>query len=361
MPEFIPGRELSARFFEEIAVPILRRQFPALPFSAGLLGYGSDVLGYDDPVSTDHMWGPRFYLFLREEDMSKAPLIMRAFSEGFPTWYLGYCVHFSEPDPEDNGVRHPEPEHTGPVSPLVFIHTPEGYLRGYLGTGSLEGLEPADWLSFSEHRLLALRRARFFRDDLGFAAKLQALHFYPEPVRLYLLASHWSLIAEEQAFVRRCADVGDEAGSVLACARIAERLMRLMFLYCGEYAPYSKWFGTAFSRLPVEPDIREAILGALSAREIGEREERLVQAQYLVAGVHNASGLTPPVEVRVQNYFSRHIRVIFADRIARAIAAQLEGTPLSRLPLIGTLSAVANFTAISDSPQERGRVRALYL
>lgn len=361
MPEFIPGRELSARFFEEIARPILQRQFPALPFSAGLLGYGSDVLGYDDPVSTDHMWGPRFYLFLREEDFSQAPVILRAFSEAFPSRYLGYCVHFSEPDPQDNGVRRPEPEHTGPVSPLVFIHTPGGYLRGYLGTDRLEALEAADWLSFSEHRLLALSKARFFEDGLGFSQKLQALHFYPEPVRLYLLASNWSLIAEEQAFVRRCSDVGDEAGSVLACARIAERLMRLMFLYCGEYAPYSKWFGTAFSRLPVDSAIREAVLGALSARGIGEREERLVQAQYLVAGVHNASGFTPPVEVRVQKYFERNIRVIFADRIAQAIAAQLEGTALARLPLIGTLSAVANFTAISDSPEERGRVRALYL
>lgn len=361
MPEFIQGGGLSARFYEEVAAPILRRQFPELSLSAGLLGYGSDVLGYDDPVSTDHMRGPRFYLFLREEDFSQAPLIMRAFGEGFPSSYLGYSVHFSEPDPNDNGVRHPMPEHTGPVSPLVFIHTPESYLREYLGTDRINGLEPADWLSLSEHRLLALRKARFFRDDLGFAEQLLALRFYPEPVQLYLLASNWSLIAEEQAFVRRCADVGDEAGSMLACARIAERLMRLMFLYCGEYAPYSKWFGTAFSRLPVDPAIPEAVFRALSAQDIGEREAQLVQAQSLVAGVHNASGFTPPVDVRIQNYFGRSIQVIFADRIAQALAGQLQGTKLSHLPLIGTLSAVANFTAISDPPKERGRVRTLYL
>lgn len=68
MPKFIKGKELCRNFFTEIAKPILDRQFPGLVYSAGLLGYGSDVLGYDDPVSTNHMWGPRFYLFLKEED-----------------------------------------------------------------------------------------------------------------------------------------------------------------------------------------------------------------------------------------------------------------------------------------------------
>ena len=58
---FIPGRELCRGFFEEAARPILRERFPDLAYTAGLLGYGSDVLGYDDVVSTDHMWGPRFY------------------------------------------------------------------------------------------------------------------------------------------------------------------------------------------------------------------------------------------------------------------------------------------------------------
>ena len=98
--------------------------------------------------------------------------------------------------------------------------------------------------------LLALTAGKFFQDDLKMADRLSNLNFYPESVRLYLIASNWSLAAEEQAFVRRCADVGDETGSMLACARIAERLMRLAFLYCRRYAPYSKWFGTAFARLP---------------------------------------------------------------------------------------------------------------
>ncbi len=71
MPEFISGIKLCKGFFSEAAKPILDKLYPGLHYSAGLIGYGSDVLGYDDPVSRDHMWGPRFYMFLDKKDISK--------------------------------------------------------------------------------------------------------------------------------------------------------------------------------------------------------------------------------------------------------------------------------------------------
>ena len=146
MAEFIKGRILSRRFFNEIAKPVLDEYFPTLQYSAGLLGYGSDVLGFDDATSTDHMWGPRFYLFLNESDISKRDTIMEVFSHTLPYTFLGYSVHFSAPDPNDCGVRHAEFISEGPVSPLIFIHTPEEYLTDYLGTAFLHDLSAADWL-----------------------------------------------------------------------------------------------------------------------------------------------------------------------------------------------------------------------
>ena len=56
---------------------------------------------------------------------------------------------------------------------------------------------------------------------------------------------------------------GDSLGSALVCGRIAERLMRLCFLYCRQYAPYSKWFGTAFQQLPIPQELKDAIGGRL--------------------------------------------------------------------------------------------------
>lgn len=360
MAEFIKGRALSEGFFFDAAKPLLDAHFPDLVYSAGLLGFGSDVLGYDDSTSTDHMWGPRFYLFLRGDDLKRCDEILRALSESLPRTYKGYSVHFSAPEPGGVGIRHMQPADAGPVSPLIFISSFDDYLDQYLGTHDLEHLTAADWLAFSEHRLLALNAGKLFVDGLQIQKRLEPVRFYPKDIWLYLIASNWSLIAEEQAFVKRCAVVGDALGSKLVCARIAERLMRLAFLYCRRYAPYSKWFGTAFAQLPIDPRIRAAIKAAVGADTIEVREAQIVLAQKLMADWHTSLGITAPVDVRVELYYDRDIQVIYADKIAGAVHDALGASPLAQLPLIGTLSEVANFTVLYDHPQHRARIQSLF-
>lgn len=361
MTQFIKGMDLCEGFFSDIVKPILDKSFPHLRYSAGLIGYGSDVLGYDDSVSSDHMWGPRLYLFLLKEDMLQKEKLMDTFSGELPYFYKGYSVNFSVPDPNDGGIRHAEAISQGPVSPLIFIRTLDDYLEEYLGCSDFDNLTELDWISFSQHKLLSLTAGRLFWDDLHCGEKLQKLSYYPDNVRLFLLASNWSLLSEEQAYVRRCHDVGDEIGSFFACTRIAQRLMHLGFLYCNIYAPYSKWFGTAFGALPIGDEIKAAIYGAVTAADIEQREENIVAAQLLMAQLHNRSQLTDPVEVKIQPYFTRDIKVIYADRIAAAIKEKLKGTALEDFPLIGTLGDVANFTAVTDDPAWRQSIKRLYL
>lgn len=368
MAEFIKGLELSESFFLEIAKPILDEHFPDLKYSAGLIGYGSDVLGYDDEVSADHMWGPRFYLFLKPEDIAEGQKIMSVFSETLPYSYKGYSVNFSEPDPNDNGVRHAKFIDSGKVNPLIFIQTFDEFLTERIGTADLSGLQPLDWLTFSEHRLLSLVSGTMFIDDLGVMDKISPLKYYPRDVKAYLIASNWNIIASEQAFVRRCGECRDEAGSVIICARIAERLMRLCFLYADTYAPYSKWFGTAFNRLsaadkstaPLLSNVKEMIDSALHAASPDLREDSLVKAQALVADLHNASGLTDYVAYEIESYFGRNIKVIFAEKFAFAMSEKLKGTVFENLPLIGSLSQVSGLSDISDDCGCRERIRRLY-
>ncbi len=360
MSDFIKGLELCEGFFLDVAKPILDKNYNNLLYTAGVIGYGADVIGFDDETSSDHMWGPRFYLFLNDKDIGLKDEIIELFSNQFPYTYKGYSVHFSEPDVNDGGVRRQEYIDNGKVSPLIFIYKFSDYLKSYLGVDSLDSLLPRDWLSFSQHKLLALTSGKLFVDGLNIGSELEKLKYYPEDVKLYLIASNWSLVAEEQAFVKRCHNVGDEIGSVLVCARIAERLMRLSFLYCNRYAPYSKWFGKAFGLLPISDEIKLTINKAITANNITQRENSIVKAQKLLADMHNLLSITEFVDVKIENYFGRDIKVIFADKIADHTAKKLIGTMLEKYPLIGTLSEVANFTAISDNAEYRDNVKALY-
>ncbi len=361
MTTHIKGMDLCRGFFFDHAKAIIDSTCPNLPYTAGLLGYGSDVLGYDDAVSRDHMWGPRFYLFLRQEDMAKKSVLWEALTTRLPYTYRGYSVHFTEPDEADNGVRHPLPITEGKVNPLIFILSFEEYLTEQLGSADLAHITPAMWLSFSEHRLLSLVSAQFYVDGLACEKRLAYIRFYPDTIKRYLAASCWDIIAAEQAFMKRAADCGDEIGSRLVCARIAERLMRLCFLYRETYAPYSKWFGTAFGKLDIAPVVGESIREALVTNDSETRETMLIRAQLAVAAIHNQSGMTPPVDVREELYYGRPVRVIFADKLADAISDTLTGTALDGIPRIGSFSQLGGLSGLSDEVEYQDSVTGLYL
>ncbi|MCJ7717098.1 MAG: hypothetical protein MUO54_11355, partial [Anaerolineales bacterium] len=48
--------------------PILTEEFPELMYASAIIGSGSEVLGFDDDLSSDHHWGPRTMLFLSAGD-----------------------------------------------------------------------------------------------------------------------------------------------------------------------------------------------------------------------------------------------------------------------------------------------------
>ena len=60
----------------------------------------------------------------------------------------------------------------------------------------------------------------------------------------------------------------------MVAARLARDAMRLAFLMAESYAPYSKWLGTAFTRLPDPDGLGACLVGAVH-RSAAEREAAL--------------------------------------------------------------------------------------
>jgi len=315
MQDFIPGLKLSELFYTEAAKPILGTHFPQISYSAALLGWGSEVLGYDDIQSSDHHWGPRFLLFLSAQNYEKNKhAIAEALSHNLPHRFRGYSTNFGEPD--EVGVRLFKETEAGPVNHMIIIETIERFFGWYLGCNPYESLTAADWLSFSEHKLLAVTSGQVFHDGLGELEDVRRkFHYYPRDVWLYQLAAQWIKIFEEREFVGRCGDVGDELGSMVIAARQVKNLMRLCFLMERKYAPYSKWFGTAFSQLECAPELSSIFTEVLLSATWKERERHLSRAYGVIARMHNALQITRTISEEVSNYGGRPYLVFEAPEL----------------------------------------------
>jgi hypothetical protein len=319
MPKFIPGLKLCELFYQKEVRPILRKNFPNLRYSAAVLGWGSEVLGFDTPLSRDHHWGPRVLLFLDQEDYPKLKdAISESLSNNLPYEFMGYWTNFSKPEP--NGVRHPVRIKRGPVNHMVNIFTLKSFFEARLGFDPTKKIEVINWLTVPQQRLLEIVSGEVYLDGLGQLRKIRAkLKFYPRDVWLYLLAAQWRKISEEEAFVGRTGDVGDELGSQVVAARIVCEIMKLAFLMEKQYAPYSKWLGTAFSRLKIGKKLTPVLQDVLLAKTWKARERKLAQAYSIIARQHNALRITKPLPTKATKYYSRPYLVIHGDTFANSI------------------------------------------
>lgn len=324
MPNFIPGLELSERFFFETVKPILDKEMPDLKYSAALIGYGSEVLGFDTEESMDHHWGPRFLMFLQEEDFeSRKNGIDKQLSEKLPKNFLGYTTNYSDGD--RTGIRRPAPIMDGPIKHFVEFYTIKSYLEKRLGVSSFDSLTNSDWEKLSEQRLLETVSGKVFIDKLGrLEAMREKLHYYPEDVWLDRLTKEWQKISEIEAFVGRCGDVGDDIGSRLVSSDIIKSIMNLCFLMEKKYIPYAKWFGSGFKRLKNANTFWPIFEKVMNSKDWKERESHLAQAYKEIAKLHNSLDITEKMSEEVVSYYGRSYLVIMADHFVEKIKEKIK-------------------------------------
>ena len=133
MPVFISGLELARLYYEEAVRPILQSKYPNLRHSAGLIGMGSEVLGFDDEMSADHNWGARVDIFVSEEDHSRlADELWQTLARMLPYSIHGYPTHF-EDVPDEIGTVVPRLIDSHPINHRVNITTLNRFVYGYIG------------------------------------------------------------------------------------------------------------------------------------------------------------------------------------------------------------------------------------
>jgi hypothetical protein len=356
---FIPGLKLSQMLYEQAVRPILAARFPRLVYAAARLGYGSDVLGFDTPRSTDHGWGPKLDLFVSDEDyVEHKGAIIRMLSEHLPYEIGGYPTNFAF----DDDAHWIEPIASGPINHGVVVWTVRAFFEDYLNVDPSAELSAIDWLHIPQQKLRTVASGGVFHDGLGELEPIRArLSYYPRDVWLYLLAAQWQRISQDEPFMGRCGDVGDDLGSRLVAARLVRDLMRLCFLIERTYIPYTKWFGTAFARLACAAKLAPLLDHVLRAEEWKERERHLSLAYEVVAGLHNALAITEPLPTQVSTFFDRPYLVLQSGRFAHAIHTAITDEHVKSLPpYLGGVEQFVDSTDVLERNWRIARLRALY-
>lgn len=364
MPEFIPGLELSQLFFIEAVKPAIDAGFPRLPHGAALLGPGSEVLGFDTEMSTDHEWGPRVDIFLHPEDHDRCrDALDELLRERLPPSFRGYSTSFSDPQPGEDGSRMPELRVEPPIRHNVAIVTSRGFFEAYLAFNPEHEIAPADWLTFPEQKLRTITSGPIFHDQVGLESLRNRFTYYPRDVWLYLLAAAWTRLGQEEHLMGRAGSVGDEVGSAIIGARLVRDVMRLCFLMERTYAPYAKWLGTAFQSLRCAGALAPHLSEALAARSWREREAALVEAYEIVAMMHNRLAITDALPTRGQQFFGRPFQVIALRGFARSIVERIEDESVrasAARPLIGSIDQFSDNTDLVSNSEWRATLRRLY-
>ncbi len=247
------------------------------------------MLGYDDSMSTDHTWFARVIVFVADDDLMKQGESLQ-----------GQLIK-RIPDRLDG------------VPTEVKVTSVKQYFLDQLDLDVSAAWDAYDWISLPEQRLCAMTAGAVFHDDLDLTQVRRRLAYYPTDVWLYLMLAGWWRVHPEMNLLGRAGYAGDELGSALISSEIVSGLMHLSFLIERRYAPYSKWFGTAFSELHIADRLSAPLDIALHARTWREREQALGEGYEMVAGAFNDLEITPRLTLEPVRLWDRPFTVMWAD------------------------------------------------
>ena len=247
----ISGLELSKCYYETYGKAMLKEQFPeyADRVAAGLVGHGSECLGFDDMWSKDHDFGPGFCLWLTEKDYEKVGQKMQEAYEALPKAFMGYPA------------RNTSKRGGGRVGELRI---PEFY-EEFTGNGA--------WSEMEDEKLAMAVNGEMFDDPLGefSAIREQLQNGMPFAVWKRRLANAVALTAQAGQYnYGRCKKRNDIVAANLALDEFVREGMRTAYLLNRRYMPYYKWAWRGLENLERLSELKPLFEQVLSSE--GERE-----------------------------------------------------------------------------------------
>lgn len=308
----VSGLKLARAFWTQMGKPMIAAKYPqyAGRIAAGLVGHGSECYGFDDAYSQDHDFGPRFCLWLTDEDYAAIGEQLEADYEALPRKFsvdaqgrVTFEAHArsdasgafpsagadstvipdaaNAPTPgtatddaatAESGAASSDVAEamTTPIDAPLFPVTPraQGANRrdGVFRIGdffeSITGYRtapaqtaPHEWLMLQESTLAAATNGEVFADPTGLFSKTrQGFKNMPDDVRLALISKRLGMIAQAGQYnLPRSLKRGDGAAAWLSIHEFVQATASLVFLVnvpmVVGYMPYYKWQFAALRKL----------------------------------------------------------------------------------------------------------------
>ncbi|MGN0633710.1 MAG: DUF4125 family protein [Oscillospiraceae bacterium] len=226
--EQLNGLAICRAFYECFGKPMIHRNFAEYEdrIVCGMVGEGSDCLGFDDKLSQDHDFGPAFCIWLDEELFDKIGERLKKAYDLLPKRFMDY-----------ERVRSPQSRQRTGVFQSVKFYTDLLETDRLLKTA-------ADWLSLSPERLAAATNGEIFTQSENEFTRIRKTlkNGYPYAVRLKHIAQQTALAAQSGQYnFSRCLKRGDSVTAGICFGEFVKSALRCVHLLDGRYYPYYKW------------------------------------------------------------------------------------------------------------------------
>ena len=223
------GLELCEKFFQKIGYPALKTQFPELlpKMTVGLVGQGSECLGFDDTYSQDHDWGPSFAMWLPKE-------LYNTYHKPLEHLYHSLSCEFSGYPPRRNGAEAQDRD---------GILETETFYYHFIGIkGAPQTL--IDWLRAPEHAYACVSNGKLFLETNSSFEQIRRtiLAYYPEDIRKKKIAARAVQMAQSGQYnFQRCIKRGENVAAFICLSEFIQSACSMIHLLNRKYVPFYKW------------------------------------------------------------------------------------------------------------------------
>ncbi len=267
------GLELAQAYYEAYGKSMIAEKFADYQdrIAVGLMGEGSDCLGFDDDISTDHDFGPGFAMWIDRETEQKIGQRLQEEYDKLPQSFMGYH-------------RVNTPYGKSRVGVCVY----EDYLLRIIGRDSVPK-DAMEWMGTPQESLLAAVSGEIFADPKGEMHKLreQLLAYYPDKVWRLFIAQELSLFSQNGQYnYSRMMKRQDSASANLLLVKACENAMKLVYLLHKQYAPHTKWLLKGIEKMDQTFMIEDLITDVLHEIGSDETEQKQNEAKMeKIAGI----------------------------------------------------------------------------